>query len=131
MSEDKDAINFDKEYFEDTLQEIERYVIERVNGINSRTDGQTKDDIDEIRAEIQNFFDTWQEYVDECNGADPTVPLFFGRRFMVTPPASGTRRLLKQYGSKGKDTAISTLTSMRNVDTPVTGSIIVWGDNNV
>ncbi|MCI6228402.1 MAG: DEAD/DEAH box helicase [Clostridiales bacterium] len=131
MSEDKDAINFDKEYFEDTLQEIERYVIERVNGINSRTDGQTKDDIDEIRAEIQNFFDTWQEYVDECNGADPTVPLFFGRRFMVTPPASGTRRLLKQYGSNGKDTAISTLTSMRNVDTPVTGSIIVWGDNNV
>jgi len=131
MSEDKDAINFDKEYFEDTLREIERYVIERVNGINSRTDGQTKDDIDEIRAEIQNFFDTWQEYVDECNGADPTVPLFFGRRFMVTPPAGGTRRLLKQYGSNGKDTAISTLTSMRNVDTPVTGSIIVWGDNNV
>lgn len=131
MSEDKDAINFDKEYFEDTLQEIERYVIERVNGINSRTDGQTKDDIDEIRAEIQNFFDAWQEYVDECNGADPTVPLFFGRRFMVTPPAGGTRRLLKQYGSNGKDTAISTLTSMRNVDTPVTGSIIVWGDNNV
>ena len=131
MSEDKDAINFDKEYFEDTIREIERYVIERVNGINSRTDGQTKDDIDEIRAEIQNFFDTWQEYVDECNGADPTVPLFFGRRFMVTPPAGGTRRLLKQYGSNGKDTAISTLTSMRNVDTPVTGSIIVWGDNNV
>lgn len=131
MSEDKDAINFDKEYFEDTIREIERYVIERVNGINSRTDGQTKDDIDEIRAEIQNFFDTWQEYVDECNGDDPTVPLFFGRRFMVTPPAGGTRRLLKQYGSNGKDTAISTLTSMRNVDTPVTGSIIVWGDNNV
>lgn len=131
MSDDKDAINFDKEYFEDTIREIERYVIERVNGINSRADGHTKDDIDEIRAEIQNFFDTWQEYVDECNGADPTVPLFFGRRFMVTPPAGGTRRLLKQYGSNGKDTAISTLTSMRNVDTPVTGSIIVWGDNNV
>lgn len=131
MSEDKDAINFDKEYFEDTIREIERYVIERVNGINSRTDGQAKDDIDEIRAEIQNFFDTWQEYVDECNGDEPTVPLFFGRRFMVTPPAGGTRRLLKQYGSNGKDTAISTLTSMRNVDTPVTGSIIVWGDNNV
>ena len=131
MSEDKDAINFDKEYFEDTIREIERYVIERVNGINSRTDGEAKDDIDEIRAEIRNFFDTWQEYVDECNGDEPAVPLFFGRRFMVTPPSGGTRRLLKQYGSNGKDTAISTLTSMRNVDTPVTGSIIVWGDNNV
>lgn len=131
MSEDKDAINFDKEYFEDTIREIESFVIERVKGINSRTDGQAKDDIDEIRAEIQTFFDTWQDYVDECNGEEPAVPLFFGRRFMVTPPTGGTRRLLKQYGSGGKDIAISTLTSMRNVDTPVTGSIIVWGDNNV
>ena len=131
MREDKDAINFDKEYFEDTIQKIESFVIERIKGINSRADGQAKDDIDEIRAEIQTFFDTWQDYVDECNGEEPAVPLFFGRRFMVTPPAGGTRRLLKQYGSGGKDIAISTLTSMRNVDTPVTGSIIVWGDNNV
>lgn len=131
MSEDEDAINFDKEYFKDTIQEIEGFVIERVKGINSRTDGQAKDDIDEIRAEIQTFFDTWQDYVDECKGKEPAVPLYFGRRFMVTPPADGTRRMLKQYGSNGRDVAISTLTSMRNVDTPVTGSIIVWGDNNV
>ena len=131
MSEDKDAINFDKEYFEDTIRKIEGFVIERVKGINSRADGQAKDDIDEIRTEIQTFFDTWQDYVDECNGEEPAVPLFFGRRFMVAPPVGGTRRLLKQYGSNGRDVAISTLTSMRNVDTPVTGSIIVWGDNNV
>lgn len=131
MNGDKDAINFDKEYFEEMIQDIECFVIERVNGINARTDGQAKDDIDEIRSEIRSFFDTWQDYVDECNSEEPAVPLFFGRRFMVTPPTGGTRRLLKQYGSNGKDIAISTLTSMRNVDTPVTGSIIVWGDNNV
>lgn len=131
MSEDKDAINFDKEYFEDAIREIECFVIERVKGINSRADGQAKDDTDEIRAEIQTFFDTWQDYVDECNGEEPSVPLYFGRRFMVAPPAGGTRRLLKQYGSNGRDVAISTLTSMRNVDTPVAGSIIIWGDNDV
>ncbi len=131
MSEDKDAINFDKEYFEDAIREIECFVIERVKGINSRSDGQAKDDIDEISAEIQTFFDTWQDYVDECNGEEPSVPLYFGRRFMVAPPTGGTRRLLKQYGSNERDVAISTLTSMRNVDTPVAGSIIVWGDNNV
>ena len=131
MSEDKDAINFDKEYFEDTIRKIEGFVIERVKGINSRADGQAKDDIDEIRAEIQTFFDTWQDYVDECNGEGQAVPLYFGRRFMVAPPVGGTRRLLKQYGSAGRDVALNTLTSMRNVDTPVGGSIIVWGDNNV
>lgn len=131
MSEDEDAINFDKEYFEDTIRKIEGFVIERVKGINSRADGQAKDDVEEIHAEIQTFFDKWQDYVDECNGEEPAVPLFFGRRFMVAPPTGGTRRLLKQYGSSGRDSAIRTLTSMRNVDTPVTGSIIVWGDNNV
>ncbi len=46
---------------------------------------------------------------------------------MVNPPAGDARRLLKQYNSSGKDSAVETLTSVRNVDTPVSGSIIVWG----
>jgi hypothetical protein len=45
---------------------------------------------------------------------------------MVTPPAAGVRRLLKQYNSQGKDDARETLTSMRNVDTAVNGSVIIW-----
>lgn len=103
----------------------------RVTGINERSEGQAKDDVNEIRTEIEEFFDLWQSYVDECNGEHPSVPLYFGRRFMVNPPAGDARRLLKQYNSSGKDSAVETLTSMRNVDTPVSGSIIVWGDNNV
>lgn len=131
MSEDKDAINFDKEYFADTIKQIETFVTDRVTGINERSEGQAKDDVNEIRTEIEEFFDLWQSYVDECNGEHPSVPLYFGRRFMVNPPAGDARRLLKQYNSSGKDSAVETLTSMRNVDTPVSGSIIVWGDNNV
>lgn len=131
MSEDKDAINFDEEYFAETTKKIETFVIDRVTGINERTEGQAKDDIDEIQAEIKEFFDLWQAHVDECNGENPAAPLYFGRRFMVTPPAEGMHRLLKQYNSAGKDNAVETLTSMRNVDTPVLGSIVVWGDNNV
>lgn len=131
MSEDKDAINFDEEYFAETIKKIEAFVIDRVTGINERSEGQAKDDVDEIRTEIKEFFDLWQSYVDECNGENPSVPLYFGRKFMVNPPAGDTRRLLKQYNSAGKDNAIETLTSMRNVDTPVLGSIVVWGDNNV
>ena len=102
-----------------------------MTGINERSEGQAKDGVDEIRTEIKEFFDLWQSYVDECNGENPSVPLYFGRKFMVNPPAGDTRRLLKQYNSAGKDNAIETLTSMRNVDTPVLGSIVVWGDNNV
>ena len=131
MSEDRDAINFDEEYFAETIKKIEAFVTGRVTGINERSEGQAKDDVDEIRTEIKEFFDFWQDDVDECNGANPSVPLYFGRRFMVNPPAGDMRRLLKPYGSTGKDNSIETLTSMRNVDTPVLGSIVIWGDNNV
>lgn len=131
LRQDKDAIRFDEESFDESIKTIETFIVERIKSINDRADGQAKDDIDEVRTEIKQFFDTWQTYVNECNAENPSVPLFFGRRFMVNPPSDGSRRLLKQYSSAGKDKAIETLTSMRNVDTPVLGSIIVCGDNNV
>ncbi len=42
MSEDKDAINFDKEYFADTIKQIETFVTDRVTGINERLRGTGK-----------------------------------------------------------------------------------------
>ena len=45
---------------------------------------------------------------------------------MVSPPNSEERRLLRQYNSARRDTAVDTLTSMRNVDAPVTGSVVIW-----
>jgi len=33
---------------------------------------------------------------------------------------------LKQYNLQGKDKAKETLTSMRNVDSSVNGSVVVW-----
>ena len=45
MSEDKDAINFDKEYGADTIKQIETFVTDRVTGINERSEGQAKDDV--------------------------------------------------------------------------------------
>ena len=131
MSQDKDALQFNEEYFAGSIKRIEDFVIRRVEGINSRSEGRAKDDIDEVYAEIREFFDAWQADVNECMKENPPVPLFFGRRFIVHPPSEGERRLLKQYGSAGKDRALATLTSMRNVDTPVFGSIIVWRDNDV
>jgi hypothetical protein len=35
---------------------------------------------------------------------------------------------MKQYNSPGKDDARETLTSMRNVNTSVNGSIVIWED---
>jgi hypothetical protein len=129
LSNDGDAINFDKEYFADIIAEIQAYIVERIQKINIRADNAMRDDIDDVIAEMNLFFDEWQKVVDDCNTiGDAPLPYYFGRRFMVTPPSSGTRRLLKQYNSAGKDVAFETLTSMRNVDTQVNGEIAIWED---
>ena len=119
-------MNFDEKYLADSISDIEAFIVDRVKGINERSSGQSSDNIEDIQKEMQEFFDTWQRYVDECE----TDTLYFGRKYMVTPPAAGGRRLLRQYHSQGKDEALDTLTSMRNVDTPVEGSLIIWGDEN-
>lgn len=130
LSEDKDAQYFDKEYFADIIDEIEEFVIKRVEGINARADNQATENTEEIRSEIHQFFDTWQNYVDECKAEGNGKTLCFGRKYMVSPPAEDGRRLLRQFSSSGKDSAINTLTSMRNVDVSVLGSVVVWGDDN-
>ncbi len=131
LSEDRDAINFDKEYFSEDIDKIEAFILKRVNEINERADGQATNDVEEVRSEIHDFFDKWQSFVDECNSEGKGKPLYFGRRYMVTPPGESGGRLLRQYNSSGKDNAINTLTSMRNVDVSVLGSVIIWGNDNV
>lgn len=131
FSEDKDAINFDNEYYAEIIREIEKFVIERISDIDSRADGQAKNDVEEVRTEIHDFFNTWQNYVNDCNEEDNSKPLFFGRRFMFNPPGEKGCRLLRPYNSKGKDIALNTMTSMRNVDSSVIGEIVVWeGEEN-
>lgn len=127
MVEDKDAIKFDKDYYCNDIREIEEYIVNRIKDINNRANSGLKDDLEEVRAEIETFFEGWNEIVSECNNEGSGIPLCFGRKFMVTPPEDGERRLLRQYNSVGKDfEAKETLTSMRNVDTPVYGSVLVW-----
>lgn len=127
LSEDKDAANFDKEYFANIIADIEAFIIERIRSINVRASNGMKDDSKDIKLEIETFFNEWQKIVDECNeSGEPKVPFHFGRRYMVSPPSDGAKRLLKQYNSAGQDFAMETLTSMRNVDTQVKGKIVVW-----
>lgn len=108
------------EAFKDAISEIQTFVTDRIRGINARSDIELRDDIADVEAEMQEFFDYWQTVVDSAHEEGDT-PVFFGRRYMVTPPAAGARRLFKQYNSEGQDDAKETLTSMRNVDVSVKG----------
>ena len=124
--DDKDAQEFDMGNLEKSISEIQEFILSRIKSINSRSENKLKDDIEDVRSEMQEFFEKWQELVDECNRDGNKIPIYFGRRFMVSPPNSEERRLLRQYNSARRDTAVDTLTSMRNVDAPVTGSVVIW-----
>lgn len=124
--DDKDAQKFDMGDLEKSISEIQEFILNRIKSINARSENQLKDDIEDVRSEIQEFFKKWQELVEECNQDGGKIPIYFGRRFMVSPPNSEERRLLRQYNSAGRDAAVDTLTSMRNVDAPVTGSVVIW-----
>lgn len=124
--DDKDAQKFDMGDLEKSISEIQEFILNRIKSINARSENQLKDDIEDVRSEMQEFFEKWQELVDECNRDGGKISVYFGRRFMVSPPNSEERRLLRQYNSAGRDTAVDTLTSMRNVDAPVTGSVVIW-----
>lgn len=125
LGDDNAADYFDRDAFDSEIKEICKYIIDRVNAINERANDGLNTDLDDIQAELDEFVDFWQESVDASH-TDGIAPLCFGRKYMVTPPITGARRLFKQYNSAGKDDARETLTSMRNVDTAVTGSVIIW-----
>lgn len=129
LTQDKDAGYFDSESHRDVIQDVERYIINRIKGINNRANNGMKDDLAAVGEEIREFIEKWQGLVDECDAAEGHPLLYFGRRFMVKSPKSGEYRLLKQYNSPGHDAALNTLTSMRNVDTPVSGQVVIWEDN--
>ncbi len=77
LCEDRDAINFDKEYFTNTIIEIESFIVNRIKSINSRADNGMKDDIVEVHTEMELFFDEWQKAVDDCKNTDSTVAVLF------------------------------------------------------
>lgn len=124
LCKDNDAINFDKEHYADVIAAIKRFIVERIQSINTRADNGLADDVEDVKSEIDAFINEWQIKVDEC--IESGMPLCFGRKFMVNPPGAEEKRLLKPFNTVGKEDSFETLTSMRNVDTQVRGKVVIW-----
>jgi hypothetical protein len=127
LGTDKDAGNFDEEYFSANITAVKEFLIKRIKAIEERSNNGTTSDVEIISAEIDRFFHEWQHSAISAN--ERKQQLFFGRQFMVNPPAGDQIRLLKTFGTASHDNAADTLTSMRNVDTAVKGSVIIWGED--
>lgn len=124
LSKEEDAVEIIGDYFDEAIQEVSNYIINRVEGINNRAARSTVNPSD-VTKEIDEFIEYWQDLAASLNDEEK---LFFGRKFIVKNPEGGSKRLLKPFNGSGKDYALETLTSMRNVDNSVTGSVIIWED---
>lgn len=128
LVQDRDAQQFDESYFANDIQSIKEFVLSRVKHINTRANIGLRDDLNEIESEIEEFFHSWQRIVSDAQAKK--IPFGFGYKFIVKPFDGAEHRLLKQYNALGKDAAaFETLTSMRNVDTPVRGKVVIWGED--
>lgn len=127
LTTDKSAGLFDKSTMKEAILNTENYIMDRIKNIDKRSSN-IQTDYNSVLEEMNEFIDFWQDLVDECN-ADENKELYFGKKFMTRSlDIDKEKRLIKQYNSEGKDYAKETLTSMRNVDSSVSGEIIIWKD---
>lgn len=128
LIQDRDAMHFDENYFASDIQSIKAFVLDRVKRINQRSNSGLRDDSADIESEITEFFHSWQRIVNDSHTKN--VPFGFGYKFIRAPFPGTERRLLKQYNTLGRDDSFETLTSMRNVDTPVRGKVVIWEEHD-
>ena len=113
-----------KEYSED-IQNIKGFIVKRVQDIIQKINSGMADDSEEIAEEIDMIFERWEQLVDLY----PKDHFFYGQKYLVRHPEEPDGRLLKPYGSDDRDPARDTMTSMRNVDTAVSGNILFWEED--
>lgn len=123
LLEEADAANFKKKTYEDQIEFVKEYIINRCKQITVRTDLGLDDESNKIAREIDEFFDEWGRLSNVWNEGN----FYYGEKFMVKKPGKSEGRLLKQFNSAQNDTsAIDTMTSMRNVDSMVSSNILIW-----
>lgn len=124
LSEDMDAGKFVDDYFAEQVEWVKENVLHRVRSIRSRTNMVLKDDSTDIKAEMDSFMERWGELA----AANPEM-LSYGLRYIMQPHVDDGVRLLRPFGVKGQhDHGVETMTSMREIDSPVAGNVMIWED---
>ena len=117
------AGSFSKEKYSKEISFISDVLTTRSKEIANRLNSNMHDDSEEIREEISNVFETWEARAEEYKDKS----FAYGNKYMVKGPGEGEGRLMKVFNTSPKDTKpFDTMTSMRNVDSSVAASIIVW-----
>lgn len=123
LSSEKDAAKFTVEQHADLIEKIKSYIVARSISITKRLNPDMLNDGVDIADEIDAFFRDWEETASVYD----VEHFSYGEKYMVRYPDAGHGRLLKAFGTDDRN-GFDAMTSMRNVDTTVTGNIIVWED---
>ena len=123
LSSEKDAALFTIEQYSDLIEDLKSFIVARSNSISKKINPDMLSEGADISYEIDAFFKDWEEnalkYDKEHFG--------YGEKYMVKHPDAEHGRLLKSFGTDDRN-GFDAMTSMRNVDTTVSGNIIVWED---
>lgn len=121
LSAEDGAAGFRKKDYEESVNEITDFMVKRCTDVNRRINPNMEDDANAIRSEIKEIIDKWEDLAENAEEG-----FWYGKKFMVNGPDGPGERLLKTFGTFREDPAFETMTSMRNVDVMVPGSIIEW-----
>ena len=109
--------------YEDAIEKIKNYIVARSISITSRLNPDMLNDGADIADEIDAFFKEWEEVISSYAPEN----FSYGEKYMIRHPDADHGRLLKAYGTDDRN-GFDAMTSMRNVDSTVSGNILVWED---
>lgn len=122
LSSEASAAVFSKEKYENCIEEITRFIIDRNHNIVKKINPNMDDDKEAILQEIEIVLQRWISLV----GSYDEDKFYYGEKYMFKHPEKDEGRLLKGYNTDKYDSAFDTMTSMRNVDISVGSSVILW-----
>ena len=125
LASEKDAAKFTVKKYRADIEKIKDFILNRNDEITNRINPNMKTDRNELEKEIESFFTNWQEMAEEYDEDS----FYYGEKFMAKHPSEGEGRLLKPFNTDPYDEAIDTMTSMRNVDSSVSGTVLIWEEN--
>lgn len=123
LRSEKDASAFSVARYADVIEKIKNYIVARSISITERLNPDMLNDGAAVADEIDEFFREWENMASSFD----TDHFSYGETYLIKHPDDAHGRLLKAYGTDSKK-GFDAMTSMRNVDTTVSGNIIVWED---
>lgn len=122
LSTEKGAAKFNRKDYSARIAKLKEYIVRRASDISKRMNTEMCDDSAEIALEIDCIFEKWEQLAENFDEEH----FYYGEKFLIKEPGDGEGRLMKPFNTSRNDPAFDTMTSMRNVDSTVTGNVLIW-----